>query len=121
MARLPTSASRPRSACAWPTKMTMTPAKAISEAPMILRADLLLRTSGGEIEGDERRDERQRDGLGNRHARQAPEEEDRHPRASDAAREVDAHGRPRPASAGWAANKAPAIAVPARLRQNMVV
>ena len=35
MAKLPSIASRPRSAWAWPTKISSTPAKAISEAPIV--------------------------------------------------------------------------------------
>jgi hypothetical protein len=35
MATLPSSASRPRSARAWPTKITITPANARQEAPMV--------------------------------------------------------------------------------------
>ncbi len=63
-------------------KITITPAKAISEAADGPPADRLLEHHSGEIERDQRGDEGQRDRLRQRHPPDAPEEQEAHDRDS---------------------------------------
>ena len=65
----------------------MTPAKASERAGDRAPADLLAEEDGGEQQRDQRRDEGQRDRLGQRHPADAPEEQaghDRHDRCRGA-------------------------------------
>ena len=119
MAMLPSNASRPRSACAWPMKIRTHPGKGDQRRGNRLRPDRLAEEEGGEEQGDQRGDEGERDRLRQRHLGQSPEEQHRHDEGQAAAEQVDTHGGAR-RPVGRAANRAPDIATPESIRHNIV-
>ena len=85
------------------------------------RPDRLAQEHRGEEQGDQRRDEGQRDRLRQRHARQAPEEQQRHHRGQRAAEQMEPHRRAATASWGGDGEQArPPWPTPTSIRHSIV-
>ena len=102
MAKLPSSASAPRSAWAWPTKMIDHAGEGGQRAADRALADRLLEDQRRQHQRDQRGDEGQRDRLRHRHPGQAPEEQDRHRHHHRPAQQVEAErGAAAARGCGW--------------------